>query len=87
MKNKNKNLNLGVPVQPCFGVEVSFKVPHQIAVGTAKCPAELPVIGTPTPLLDTRNMGSFNLTVTKNSNPKLYPHTLNTEFVLFYGTW
>jgi hypothetical protein len=47
MKNKNKNLNLGVPVQPCFGVEVSFKVPHQIAVGTAKCPAELPVIGTP----------------------------------------
>jgi hypothetical protein len=28
-------------------VEVSFKVPHQIAVGTAKCPAELPVTGTP----------------------------------------
>jgi hypothetical protein len=38
-----QNRKLGVPVQLCFGVEVSFKVPHQIAVGTAKCPAELPV--------------------------------------------
>jgi hypothetical protein len=43
----NANKQIGVLVQPCFGVEVSFKVPQQIAVGTAKCPADLPVTGTP----------------------------------------
>jgi hypothetical protein len=58
---KKKNKICGVPVQLWFRMEVSIKVPHHFAVGTARVPSGAPVIGTSLSIVG--YMGSFNVSL------------------------